>query len=81
MKNNSPEILTRKEAAEFLRISLRTLDYFVMTKQVPFSRLGVRHVRFSRERLLEHMREREGMGYQRMDEREKANNGHGIIRM
>ena len=56
-------ILTRKEAADLLKIPPRTLDYLVSTKQIPFSRLGRRSVRFSRARLFEWFREREGVEY------------------
>jgi len=57
------EILLKKEAAEFLRISNRTLDYLVVTGQIPFSRIGKRGVRFSKNRLLEWIKEREGVEY------------------
>jgi len=58
-------ILTRTEAADFLRLPLRTLDYLVTTKQIPFSRIGKRNVRFSRKRLEEWFREREHIEYHR----------------
>ena len=57
------EILLKKEAAEFLKISNRTLDYLVVTGQIPFSRIGKRGVRFSKNRLLEWIKEREGVEY------------------
>ena len=57
------EILNRKEAAEMLKIPQRTLDYLVATGQVPFSRVVKRSVRFTRNRLLEWLREHEGVEY------------------
>ena len=56
-------ILTRKEAAEMLKLPKRTLDYLVGTSQIPFSRLGKRNVRFSRSRLMEWLRERENVEF------------------
>ena len=57
------EILKRKEAAAMLKVPQRTLDYLVATGQIPFSRVGKRSVRFTRSRLLEWLREREGIAY------------------
>lgn len=57
------EFLTRKEAAELLKMPMRTLDYLVGTNQIPFARLGKRMVRFSETRLKEWFREREGIEY------------------
>lgn len=57
------EILKRKDAAEFLKLPLQTLDYYVRTGQIPFSRLGKRLVRFNRGRLIEWMAEREGIEF------------------
>lgn len=57
------EILLREEAAKMLKLPERTVDYYVSTGQIPFSRLGPRHVRFSRSRLMEWMAEREGVTY------------------
>lgn len=59
----SDEILKRKEAAAMLKVPQRTLDYLVSTQQIPFSRVGKRSVRFSRNRLMEWLREREGVEY------------------
>ena len=59
----SDEILNRKEASEMLKIPQRTLDYLVATGQIPFSRVGKRSVRFTRSRLLEWLKEREGIAY------------------
>jgi excisionase family DNA binding protein len=57
------EILTRKEAAKVLKMSLHTLNYLVSANQIPYSRLGKRSVRFSQRRLMEWMKEREGIEY------------------
>jgi len=57
------EILNRKEAAQMLKVPQRTLDYLVATGQVPFSRVGRRSVRFTRSRLMEWLRKREGVEY------------------
>ncbi len=57
------EILIRKEAAEFLKIPMRTLDYLVQTDQIPFSRVGKRSVRFDKERLSEWFKDREGIEF------------------
>jgi excisionase family DNA binding protein len=55
------EIITRKEAAEFLRLSVHTLDYLVRTSQIPYHRIGKRLIRFDRERLRSWFDEREGI--------------------
>ena len=57
------EILTRSEVAEFFKIPIRTIDYLVSTQQIPFFRVGKRGVRFSRNRLMEWSREREGVEF------------------
>ena len=57
------EFLTKNEVAEFFKIKKRTIDYLVSTQQIPFFRLGKRGVRFSRTRLLDWAREREGVVY------------------
>jgi excisionase family DNA binding protein len=55
--------LTRREAADFLNIPLRTLDFLIRRGEIPFSRIGRRSVRFDLERLEEWFREREGLEY------------------
>ncbi len=45
------EVLTRKEVAQLLKVPLRTIDFWTKTGQIPFSRLGGRTIRFSKERL------------------------------
>jgi excisionase family DNA binding protein len=62
---HAPEILSRQEASSFLRLPIRTLDYLVTTGQIPFSRIGRRRVVFQRARLLEYLRDREGVAYHR----------------
>ena len=57
------EILNRSEASEFLKVPKRTLDYWVSTGQIPFSRLGRRLVRFQRSRLLEWLNVRENVEF------------------
>ena len=57
------EILVRKEASEMLKLPIRTIDYLVATGQIPFSRLGKRSVRFSKARLLDWFKEREGVEF------------------
>ena len=54
------QVLTKNEAAEFLKLSPKTIDYLVVSGQIPFSRLGKRSVRFSTSRLLQWIEEREG---------------------
>ena len=53
------EILTREEVSKFFKMPVRTIDYLVSTKQIPFSRLGKRSVRFSKKRLEQWFKERE----------------------
>ena len=45
------KVLTRKEVAEILQLSVRTIDYMVATNQIPHKRVGL-SVRFS-EKVLE----------------------------
>lgn len=59
------EFLTRKEVADLFKLPLRTVDYLVSTGQLPYSRLGKRSVRFSRSRLEEHFKSREGVAFHR----------------
>lgn len=58
-------VLTRNQAADLLQIPVRTLDYWVATCQIPFSRLGKRMVRFDRDRLEEWFRSRELVEYRK----------------
>jgi excisionase family DNA binding protein len=63
MTKAKDEILTRKEAAEMLKLPDRTLDYLVSSGQIPFSRVGKRSVRFRQSRLLRWLDERESVEY------------------
>jgi excisionase family DNA binding protein len=45
------DVLTRQEVSELFKLPLSTVDYFVGTNQIPYSRLGKRSVRFSRSEL------------------------------
>ena len=62
-ESTSKEIMTRNDVADEFQIPLRTVDYLVSTGQIPFSRIGRRSVRFTRGRLMEWLREREGVEY------------------
>ena len=42
------EVLTKNEAVEFLKMSPKTIDYLIVSDQIPYSRLGKRSVRSSR---------------------------------
>jgi excisionase family DNA binding protein len=66
------KILTRKEAADFLRIKIRTLDYLVATRQIPFSRIGKKILRFRQSRLLQLMDERENIPFSRGESSEQT---------
>lgn len=57
------EIFTRQELADFLHMPVRTIDFLVHTRQIPFSRLGKRAVRFDKARIMEWFAEREGVEY------------------
>jgi excisionase family DNA binding protein len=59
------EVLKTDEAGQFLQLSERTVEYLVSTNQIPFSRVGKRGVRFLKSRLLEWLKEREGVEYHR----------------
>ena len=52
-----PEILTRDEVAELLRISNRTVDYLVAARAIPFKRIGKRLVRFERQAVMKWFRQ------------------------
>lgn len=57
------EILTRREVSDMFKIPIRTIDYFVTSGQIPFSRLGKRLVRFDKEKLLNWFEERHKVEY------------------
>jgi excisionase family DNA binding protein len=46
-------VLTKSEAAEFLRIKTRTLDEWMRLKRVPYAKLPSGTVRFRRDQLLQ----------------------------
>jgi excisionase family DNA binding protein len=62
-RDQQDEVLTRSEAADMLKLPQRTLDYLVSTRQIPYSRLGQKSVRFRQSRLLRWMDEREKVEY------------------
>ena len=51
------KVLTRKEVADLLKLSTRTIDFLVASKQIPHKRVG-RSVRFS-ERAIEQWMEQD----------------------
>jgi superfamily II DNA/RNA helicase len=53
----------RREVVE--RLNDGQVKVLVATGQIPFSRVGKRRVVFTRERLVEYLKEREGVGYSR----------------
>jgi len=57
------EPITLKEAANYLKMPERTINYLISTDQIYFSRTGKRGVRFTRRRLQDWLREREGIEY------------------
>ena len=59
------DYLTRKEVADLFKLPIRTLDYLVASKQLPFSRIGKRNVRFSRARLEKWFESRENIEFHR----------------
>ena len=59
------EIMTKPEAAKFLKVSERSLDYWIWSGQVPFSRVGKRGIRFKKSRLLTWLDEQEGKPFYR----------------
>jgi len=50
------QIMDKRGACDFLRISARSLDYMMATQSIPFKRMGKRIYRFDREQLLEWVR-------------------------
>jgi excisionase family DNA binding protein len=59
------DILTRKDAAELLKMPLATINYLVVTGQIPYSRIGKRSIRFDKARIEEWFKERECVPYHR----------------
>lgn len=62
-RSRSQDIMNKPEAARMLGVSIRTLDYLVFTKQVPFISFGKRALRFSKNRLGHWLKERENVEY------------------
>lgn len=48
--------MNSKEAAEFLRVSVRTLHEYVKREKIPYLRLGKRLLRFDSEELMAWMK-------------------------
>ena len=71
-KSTPCDIINKPEAALMLGVSIRTLDYLVFTKQVPFIRFGKRALRFSRDRLTDWLKQRENVEYRLR----RKGNGH-----
>ena len=65
------EVLNKNEAAEFLKMSPKTIDYLIVSDQIPYSRLGKRSVRFGRTRLMEWLGEREGIPHKHRPHKRK----------
>lgn len=59
------DYLTRKEVCDLLKLPLRTLDYLVASKQIPYSRISKRNVRFSRAQIDRWFLEREHIEFHR----------------
>lgn len=58
--NNSPEILTPREAAELLKFSVAKLYQLVQRRRIPFFRPpGTRAIRFEKSQLLKWLGTRE----------------------
>ena len=57
------EVLTRQEAASYLRIPLGTLDYLTASMQIPYCRIGKRNIRFRKSRLDEYLSAHENVEF------------------
>lgn len=57
------QALTTKQVAEMLNLPEYTVRYLTRTKQIPFSRVGQKYIRFDKQKIIEWFREREGMEY------------------
>ena len=58
-----PEVLTKKQAASFLQCSPQSLDYLILTDQIPYSRIGQRSIRFLKSSLIDYLRKRQNQNY------------------
>ena len=70
----SDEILKREEVCELFKITMPSLNYWVATNQIPYSRLGKRSIRFSKTRLMEWFKDREGVEYHYDKDQEATEN-------
>ena len=57
------KILTKNEVAELLQVSPQTINFWIKTNQIPYSRTGKRAVRFLESRIEAWMKERENVQY------------------
>jgi excisionase family DNA binding protein len=73
------EYLTRDELSALIKVPKATIDYWVTTGGIPFSRLGRRTVRFSRARIAEFMKEREGVEFRHKSHKRRGGNGGGEV--
>jgi len=56
------DVLTVKQASEYLQIPERTLQYLIYTKQIDcYSRVGKRSIRFRKDNIDKWMDERQGI--------------------
>jgi excisionase family DNA binding protein len=53
----APRLLTLRELAAFLNVPKKTLYYWVSRREIPFLRIGPRHLRFDRGDVLRHFAE------------------------
>jgi predicted DNA-binding transcriptional regulator AlpA len=63
--NDNLKLLTRKDVSELFQLPVSTLDYYIVTEQVPFVRLGKRNIRFCPDKLLQWLKERENVPYRK----------------
>jgi excisionase family DNA binding protein len=60
--SSQPEILNRKEAAQFLRVSVRSLDYLIASQTIPHCKILKKAVRFTRQQLQDYLKQTERGG-------------------
>jgi len=56
------ELLTKQEVAEILKVGVKTVDYFISVREIPFVRLRKRCIRFKKSRVEEYLNENEEGG-------------------
>ena len=54
------KLITKKEAAEFLNVSLSTINRYMKDGKIRFIKLG-RQVRFNKENLIEDIQQQQGL--------------------